>query len=338
MYKKKIFWLPACIAILFISGAILIGCTPAAEEPAVVEEEPATVEEEPAVEEAAAMPKVVIGVDSGADSEVLRSFPDRIKADLGIEVEIVSYPVDKIYETLMLSLSSGAETFDIVDYNPYMVGDFGPYLEPLENLGSMDDLNIEGIVPAFRDNYSFWEGKRVGVPFDGDLRIFHARKDLFEDPQEQANFKAAYGYDLGIPKTYKEYLDIAEFFTRPDENLYGTGECTLYFLVPYWFDRYIEQTYESSGGKIYGQLFDENMVPLINSPEGIAALNNFIETLQYMPPELAKEFEWAEVRNQFYAGRLAMAPQWTDLSKTGSDPEVSQVVGEFLLVQCLQAM
>lgn len=166
--------------------------------------------------------------------------------------------------------------------------------------------------------------------YDGDMRIFHARKDLFEDPEEQAAFKEKYGYDLGIPENYEQYLDMAEFFTRPDEDLYGTGECTLYFLVPYWFDRYVDKTYQDSDGAVYGQLFDENMNPLINGEAGIWALENFKKSLDYMPPELAKQFEWAEVRNQFYAGRLAMAPQWTDLSKTGSNPEVSTVVGNFL--------
>ena len=36
-----------------------------------------------------------------------------------------------------------------------------------------------------------------------------------------AAFKAKYGYDLGVPKTYKQLRDIAEFFHRPDENRYG---------------------------------------------------------------------------------------------------------------------
>ena len=34
-------------------------------------------------------------------------------------------------------------------------------------------------------------------------------------------FKAKYGYDLAVPKTYAQMRDIAEFFYRPDENRYG---------------------------------------------------------------------------------------------------------------------
>jgi len=326
------------LSTLLVAALLFSGCAPAAgpEEaaPAGEEEEaaPAEEEEEAAPEEAAAGPpeKIVLGVDSGADSEVLHTFIPRIEEELNIEVEIVPYPVDKMYETLLLSLESGAETFDIVGFNPYMAGDFGPYLEPLENAGDLEDLHLDELVPAFQNNYSYWEGKQVAVIYDGDMRMWHGRKDLFEDPEEQAAFEEEYGYDLAPPTSYEQYLDIAEFFTRPEEDLYGTGECTVYFLAPYWFDRYVYKTYAESDGKTYGQFFDENMNPLINGPEGVWALNNFKESLEYMPPELAKEFEWAEVRNQFYAGRLAMAPQWTDLSKTGSDPDVSEVVGQFL--------
>ena len=34
-------------------------------------------------------------------------------------------------------------------------------------------------------------------------------------------FKAKYGYDLGVPKDFKQLRDIAEFFYRPDQKRYG---------------------------------------------------------------------------------------------------------------------
>ena len=38
-----------------------------------------------------------------------------------------------------------------------------------------------------------------------------------------ANFKAKYGYDLAVPTTFKQLIDIAEFFNRPAENRYGAA-------------------------------------------------------------------------------------------------------------------
>jgi multiple sugar transport system substrate-binding protein len=60
------------------------------------------------------------------------------------------------------------------------------------------------------------------------------RKDLYEHPEEQAAFKAKYGYDLAPPTTWVQYRDQAEFFTRKagdtlagetlDKDFYGTAQ------------------------------------------------------------------------------------------------------------------
>ena len=49
-------------------------------------------------------------------------------------------------------------------------------------------------------------------------------------PTEKANFKTKYGYDLDAPETWKQYYDIAEFFTRPEKGLYG---CAIYTQKDY---------------------------------------------------------------------------------------------------------
>ncbi len=68
------------------------------------------------------------------------------------------------------------------------------------------------------------------------------RQDLFDDPKEKAAFKAKYGYDLALPETYSQLRDIAEFFTRPDQKLFGVGlygsedydACTSAYLNLFW--------------------------------------------------------------------------------------------------------
>ena len=38
------------------------------------------------------------------------------------------------------------------------------------------------------------------------MLILYYRKDLFEDPDNMAEFKAKYGYDLGPPQTWEAVL------------------------------------------------------------------------------------------------------------------------------------
>ena len=62
---------------------------------------------------------------------------------------------------------------------------------------------------------SNWKGPYYGMPSESPVMMMFYRKDLFSDPTEQANFKAKYGYDLAPAKTWQQFQDIAEFFTRP---------------------------------------------------------------------------------------------------------------------------
>ena len=53
----------------------------------------------------------------------------------------------------------------------------------------------------------------LAFPASGMIWSTNYRKDLFENKDEQAAFKAKFGYDLAPPKTWAQYKDIAEFFT-----------------------------------------------------------------------------------------------------------------------------
>ena len=68
------------------------------------------------------------------------------------------------------------------------------------------------------------------------------RRDWFEDPVERDAFGNHYGYDLAVPRTWKEFADVARHFTRPDDGRWGTlfaaypdGHNTLYdFALQVW--------------------------------------------------------------------------------------------------------
>jgi glycerol transport system substrate-binding protein len=65
-------------------------------------------------------------------------------------------------------------------------------------------------------------GKSFTTGPDGDLyqlpdqqfaNLYWFRKDWFDKPELQAQFKEIYGYDLGVPVNWSAYEDIAEFFS-----------------------------------------------------------------------------------------------------------------------------
>ena len=130
----------------------------------------------------------------------------------------------------------------ITDFMPEFIG--GGYLEPLDSLIENDPP--EGWPDDFPDSLLRYQkdadGKIYGLPWwDGPV-MFYYRKDLFENPQEKENFQKEYGYELNPPMTWKEFLDIAQFFTRDTDqdgtvDFYGAVQGCLLYTSPSPRDR-----------------------------------------------------------------------------------------------------
>ncbi|WP_420347375.1 ABC transporter substrate-binding protein [Pelagibius sp.] len=57
------------------------------------------------------------------------------------------------------------------------------------------------------------DGKLYQLPDQQFANLYWFRKDWFDKPELQAQFKEIYGYDLGVPINWSAYEDIAEFFS-----------------------------------------------------------------------------------------------------------------------------
>ncbi|GAB3838157.1 extracellular solute-binding protein [Hymenobacter jeollabukensis] len=64
-------------------------------------------------------------------------------------------------------------------------------------------------------------GTTLGLPFHDGPECLIYRKDLFDSPTEQAEFRQLHGRPLQPPATWEELQQVARFFHRPEQNLYG---------------------------------------------------------------------------------------------------------------------
>jgi len=123
------------------------------------------------------------------------------------------------------------------DTRNLIIGDAAPmWLPDLVAIGALepiDDYVAKYLNPSDLEDYladvknlGLWNGKRYGLFDDGDHLLWYYRKDLFSDPQNQADFKTKFGRDLGTPKTYmfQDMLDAAQFFSEKGNGQYfGVG-------------------------------------------------------------------------------------------------------------------
>jgi len=69
------------------------------------------------------------------------------------------------------------------------------------------------------------DGKLYQLPDQQFANLYWFRYDWFTDPAIKADFKAQYGYELGVPVNWAAYEDIAEFFTGREidgKTVYGS--------------------------------------------------------------------------------------------------------------------
>jgi len=195
-------------------------------------------------------------------------------------------------------------------------------LEPLENIMPSDLLNkFKSALPKWIIKFIEIDGKTYNLPiYYNSLCLFY-RKDLFEDPKEKENFKAKYGYELRPPRTWKEWVDVAKFFTRPDKELWGTtvdGKAWAFF--------YNEFIYGNVGKLDYVDV--KNKTTTINSPYFVQLFETLAELAKVSPPGW-EEGDWFTFGDPMFAqGKLAMWHNWWYPWPTFQDPGKSKVAGK----------
>jgi len=88
---------------------------------------------------------------------------------------------------------------------------------------------MDDFIPATVTGYSEWPKNTpnyYALPAFGDVVGWTYRKDWFERPELQAEYKAKYGTELGVPKDLAELKQIGEFFQGREidgKTVYGAA-------------------------------------------------------------------------------------------------------------------
>ena len=259
-------------------------------------------------------------------ASALRMAGDKWQEQTCGTLNIVEIPFGELYPKFITGMSAGNVDFDVMTFAPAWLADFAPYLSTMP-ADYTSGPAWDDIAPVYRDRLMVWDGKVISQSMDGDVHTLQYRTDLFGDPKEQEAFKAKYGYDLAPPKTWTQYYDIAEFFTRPDQGLYGTAEAMVRGGQQFWFFFTHAAPYVNDPDQPGGMFFDpETMDARINNPGWVKALEDYIKSVEFSPPG-ALGFSSGDIRTAFAGGKVAMNFDWGDTGTIATDPEQSQIAG-----------
>lgn len=246
----------------------------------------------------------------------------------GIKVQHDIIQEGDVVQTMVKQMKTGKPIYDIyvndadqigmhlreesaLNWTAFMAGKGKDFTDPYLDLPDM--LNLE-----FGQDY---DGNQLQIPDEQFVNVYWFRHDWFSREDLKKEFKAKYGYELGVPINWKAYEDIAQFFTGKTidgKKVYGHMDYGRYQNekgepVPdlgwRFTDAWLSMAGAGDKGLPNGVPVDEwgvrceNRIPVgasverggdCNGPAGVYALTKFLTWMNKYAPPYAKSMSFTD--------------------------------------------
>ncbi len=257
-------------------------------------------------------------------ADYLKVMAESFEEETGAEVMIDIIGYVELYQKITQDYASDTKLYDLATVDIMWTGEFEDkgFTMDLTDLmdADADEIDLEDIIPVMWSMGS-WNGKQIAFPMAGYANSLIYRSDLLADPAEMAAFESRYGYELGVPESLEALEDIAEFFTRPDENLYGlvANGARGSAVAQDWME------YMRAFG---ASLFDAEGNVSINTPQAKESLEFFVRIFDNYAPPGAIGYWWDDRESAYRTGQAVMQSSWSIARAGYEDPDISLVVGK----------
>lgn len=132
--------------------------------------------------------------------------------NIKVNIEMLQPP--QVLTKTAVAVTATSTDYDVVGIDEGNVPVFASLLQPFAQWPAgkvYPKTDPKSVTPKML-SIGTWNSVQLGIPINGNLYVWMTRKDLIENPTYKTQFKAKYGYDLGIPKTFKELLEMGTFF------------------------------------------------------------------------------------------------------------------------------
>jgi multiple sugar transport system substrate-binding protein len=268
-------------------------------------------------------------LDSLTKTDVIPAFEQQT----GIHIEVVRQNDRATMATLDRGPAGGAPALDVIIVRHRLLGALVEKgeIRTIDSFLSDPALHNAAFNPQQQLFTNWWRelssygDHTYGYPFTGLTTYLCYRKDLLEDLANQREFKTRYHRELKPPANWQEFTQLAEFFTRPKQHFYGTyiqGKQGLAL----WYE-WLSYVYSFGGNILDTQHGWEYGDIIVNSPQNVAATEQYIKAIKYSPPDTLT-FGWGQAQSSLQQGRAFMGLLWSDQAPFLEDPGVSKVAGK----------
>jgi len=234
----------------------------------------------------------------------------------GIQMKFEFVPWPNFADRMLNELNSKGRLCDLMIGDSQWIGgsaENGHYVK-LNDFFAKEGIKMGDFLPATVEAYSTWPKGSTNywaLPAMGDALGWTYRKDWFQRPELQAEFKAKHGRDLAAPKTWTELKQVAEFFQGREidgKKVYGTAIFT---------ERGSEGITMGATAALYawGFRYDDpkkpySMAGVVNSKEAVEALEFYRSLYKCCTPPGYTDAYMQEGLDAFKSGQVAMQMNW----------------------------
>jgi multiple sugar transport system substrate-binding protein len=269
---------------------------------------------------------------SGFYTDWARQVVQDFTANTGINVNIVDVDLQQMYQQEVLQSVGHTGSLDLLTYDVGWKAEFSEngYLLPLDDyIANADpqEVAFDDIAPALRETTSMWRGQTYGLPYYTFTMGYFYRCDLFENPDEMAAFSQQYGYDLGVPRTYEQMADIAEFFRRqPGDTLAGQTLDSDFYGIGVMAGRFdqVQDEVNSIAWSTGAQVIHDDGTPGVTDQAFLDAMHLYVDRfIPYAPPG-ALSSNYDQIVEQMRNGLIAQTDayfldQYANMKQTEND-------------------
>ena len=147
-----------------------------------------------------------------------------LKNNIQIKVEMIPLELHDLYEETISKEGLKNGNWDIAHLNTDWIFDAANEKAVLDLTSFINQNTPQDYPQGWHKSLLHLQqinGGTYGLPFHDGPECLIYRKDLFENQTEKENFRKQFGYELFPPKNWEQFTQIATYFNRPANNLYG---------------------------------------------------------------------------------------------------------------------
>lgn len=234
----------------------------------------------------------------------------------GAKVNVTAVPYDQVQSKATLDVQSGTNNFDVIDYwytgvgalaNDGVVTDVTAWIER-----DKAEIQPDDYLRSLYDPYTLADGKRWGLPYDGDSHLLFYNAEIFDR------------HGLKPPTTWDEYRERAKAITEAEKANGIYGAAILGGKAPI----IIGSTYANRLAGFGGRFLKEDGSSALDESAAAEAAKALKDAAPFaLPTPLETRFE--EGLPAFLSGKVAMIEFWSDLGVYAQDPKGSKIVDKW---------